>query len=278
MELLAINKEIEGKYNGTVDIEYITKHLSRELFKCPRKEITIYKPITVMHTDIKRCYTRNKVEHTSGVISRELSDLLCAQRTLKNDKLVGNLLISRSRNELTPLVTSMPISLSTDNLKDPVTKPKIKGIILKCLSNYNKCIGENGEYVRYNNITIEVISYLLCEVLTNGRDLISDIELKNGFISQGTGIGKSIVEFMDNIIDTFESESYNQDKYKTNNIELKYEWVFNEGQGTNPLGNVNEEKIKLNVEIRLTDIKGEIETVSLSSASTNVDSFKERSK
>ena len=44
MELLTLNKEIEGKYKGTVDIEYITKHLSRELFKYPRKEITIYKP------------------------------------------------------------------------------------------------------------------------------------------------------------------------------------------------------------------------------------------
>ena len=97
MELLAINKEIEGKYNGTVDIEYITKNLSRELFKCTRKEITICKTLTAMHTDIKRCYTRNKVEHTSGVIFREFSDLLCAQRTLKNDKLVGNLFISRRR-------------------------------------------------------------------------------------------------------------------------------------------------------------------------------------
>ena len=44
MELLTLNKGIEGKYKGTVDIEYITKHLSRELFKYPRKENTIYKP------------------------------------------------------------------------------------------------------------------------------------------------------------------------------------------------------------------------------------------
>ena len=180
----------------------------------------------------------------------EFSDLLCAQRTLKNDKLVGNLFISRRRNELTPLVTSMPISLSTDNLKDPMTKPKIKDVISKCVSSYYKCTGQNGECIRYNSITVEVMSDLIYEILANSRAIISDIELKDGFISQGAGIGKSIVGLMDNIIDTFESESYNQDKYKTNNIELKYEWVFNERQGTNPLGNVNEEKIKLNVEIR----------------------------
>ena len=204
--------------------------------------------------------------------------MLCAQRTLKNDKLVGNLFISRRRNELMPLVTSIPISLSTDNLKDPMTKPKIKDVISKCVSSYYKCTGQNGECIKYNNITVEVMSDLMYEILANSRAIISDIELKDGFISQGAGIGKSIVVLMDNIIDTFESESYNQDKYKTNNIELKYEWVFNERQGTNPLGNVNEEKIKLNVEIRLIRSNGKTETVSLSSICTSVDSFKERSK
>lgn len=275
MELLSLNKEVEGKYNIVVDIEYITKHLSRELFKYPIRGITIYKPLTVMHTDLKRCYMRNRAEHTSGVIFREFSELLCVQRTLKNDKLAGDLFITKSRDKLIPLITSMPVTLRPTNIKDPMIRSKIKGIILKCVSNYNRCINENGEYIRYNSITVEVISDLLYEILTNGEVLISEIELENGLISQGTGIGKSIVELMDSIIGTFESDSHDQDRYKTKNIEVKHEWVFNERKDTNPSESVNEEKIELNVEVRLTSIKGEVETVSLSSAYTNADSFKE---
>ena len=204
--------------------------------------------------------------------------MLCIQRTLKNDKLAGDLFITKCRDKLIPLITSMPVTLRPHNLKDPMIKSRIKGIILKCVSNYNRCIDENGEYIRYNNITIEVISDLLYEILTKGKVLISDVELEHGFISQGTGIGKSIVELMDSIIDTFDSDPYNQDKYKTNNIEVKHKWVFNENQGTNPSGAVNEGEIELNVEVRLTSINGEVETVILQSEYTNADSFKERSK
>lgn len=275
MELFSLNKEVEGKYNDVVDTEYITKHLSRELFKYPLKEITVYKPLAVMHTDLKKCYMRNITEHTSGVIFREFSELLCIQRTLKNNKLARDLFITKCRDKLIPLITSMPVTLKPHNLKDPTIKSRIKGIILKCVSNYNRCIGENGEYIRYSNITIEVISDLLYEILTNGKVLISDVELEHGFISQES---KSIIELIDSIIDTFESEPYNQDKYKTNNIEVKHKWVFNEGQGTNTSESVNEGAIELNVEVRLTSIKGEVETVSLQSAYTNADSFKGRLK
>ena len=208
----------------------------------------------------------------------EFSDLLCAQRTLKNDKLVGNLFISRRRNELTPLVTSMPISLSTDNLKDPMTKPKIKDVISKCVSNYYKCTGQNGECIRYNSITVEVMSDLMYEILANSRAIISDIELKDGFISQGAGIGKSIVVLMDNIIDTFESDSYRPGKYKFNSIDIKHKWVFNDGRDIKHSEPVIEDKIELNIEVRLIRSNGKTETVSLSSICTSVASFKERSK
>lgn len=231
MELLSLNKEVEGKYDGVVDTEYITKHFSRELFKYPLKEIIMYKPLTVMHTDLKRCYMRNRTEHTSGVIFREFLELLCIQRILKNDKLVGNLFINRYRNKLIPLITSIPITLKPHNLKNPMIKHKIKGIIIKCLSNYNKCIGENGECIRYTSITVEVMSDLMYEILANSRAIISDIELENGFISQGTGIGKSIVELMDNIIYTFESDAYSPSKYKFNSIDIKHKLVFNDGLG-----------------------------------------------
>ena len=264
-EIISLNTGIEDRYNGrTVDLEYITKNISRELFKSTKNEMILSKPLVMMHKDIQHSYMWTGNKHTPEVILREFTKLLWAQRTLKNSKLLGNLFISSSRGELIPLITNMPVSINPYNLKGNINKSGVKDVILECVSNYNKCIGENGEGIKYNSITAEVISDLLYEVMSNGSEIISEEDLEDGFLSQNTGIGKSIVELINNIIDTFESDSYKVDKYEYNKMDIKHEWVSDNVPDKNHSGHVNDGTVKLKLEVGLTKSSGKVETVHLS--------------